>query len=185
VASALILIVFYGLVAIIFALWRHHEVSLLKTELQEQTILTFSRITHELAETASATVGTGTDGLVFASPRDENGSVIQDSDGRLKWQKFVAFYIETVDGVPTIFRKEKLIPNAERVSDPPSPIGAYSLASIRGESLEVKQIARNVAQLDCQRSGELVAVQVVVKKFYPRQNRDYTMLTKFGFTVRN
>ncbi len=181
------MVVFIGLTSIVFAIWRAHEVSLVRAHIQEQTLLCITRITRELAETASATVQAEPDGLVFASPRDENSVGNQDpDDGRLLWQKFVAFYVQEVDGVAVVLRKEKLIPTGSRSPDPPSPAGGYSLASIKADdTLPARQIARDVGQLRCEQLGELVRLEIVVRKRYPRQNRDYEVLTNFGYTVRN
>lgn len=184
-ASALVLIVFGGLVSIVFAVWRYSELLQLKSELQDQTLLVFSRVTRDLAETASKTVQTAPDGLLFASPRDENGKVAQDDDGRLKWQKFIAYYVEVVDGVPVLRRKEKLIHPLDRDSDPPSPGGDFNLAGLKAGPGSGHQVARNVSAFRSVRSGEFVGMELVIKRHYARQHRDYQILTQFGFTVRN
>lgn len=186
ISSTLILLVLGSLTGIVFSMAKNHELQMLRNDMQDQTLKLVTRVTQELAETSSATIQTSPQGLVFASPRDSDGTIVQNSNsGKIRWNKFVSYHVSTKDGTPTVVRTEKDIPSRLRVgSEPPEPTGDFALSSMMLEK-PTSVVARHINEFSCQRFGELVRFQVVVKKHYPRLNRDYQMMTRFGYTARN
>lgn len=73
-------------------------------ELQISTLKALSWMSRELAESSPISVRNETDGsyptkgLVFGVPRDENGNLVHDANGRLRWMALVSYYIDDTPG---------------------------------------------------------------------------------------
>lgn len=83
-------------------------------------------------------------GVIFASPLDDTQTPVVDAFGRVEWQKFVVYYLDTLpNGIPALLRKEKPMATPD-INLPALP----TLASIAGDgSLTAGLIARNVVEM--------------------------------------
>lgn len=107
---------------------RYVRVTNASIAVQQACLTALGRITQELGE--SSRLGFSLSGskdsaeLVLASPRDEKGRLRYDSQNRLLWQKSVLFYIDRVNGVRCLMRKERLLsrPTAKPPDLPPAAV---------------------------------------------------------------
>lgn len=87
-------------------------------EVQRRSLLSLSLLTQELAFSNIATVkeeAGANPGLMFASAATTSGGFSRDSAGRLIWSRWVCYYVDTIDGDPTLIRKEFPVPSGSVV----------------------------------------------------------------------
>ncbi|MFA5505592.1 MAG: hypothetical protein WC314_17945 [Vulcanimicrobiota bacterium] len=96
---------------------------------QQGVLFGISRLSQELAESHRDTllVQQGADtGIIFASPRGEDDNYEFDSFGRLRWQKFICYYLGKVGEpereISALMRKSEMLTGSPPVR-PPDPGG--------------------------------------------------------------
>lgn len=87
-------------------------------EVQKNCVLALRRIGRDLRETSSDSIdATTANELIFASPRDING-VVEYTDGRLMWQKYIKFSIQNINGLSVLTRQEDALDRPTSIPPP-------------------------------------------------------------------
>ena len=134
-------IILLGIWWVMSAGLRYVRVTNATIDVQRSCLIALARVTQELAEANQFGLETTGSEVIFSSPRDDSGILRFDVANRLLWHKVVAFYVETVNGVPCLMRKEKMLPKPLSKAPAPPPI-----SSIRNDgSLVPRVVAQNIA----------------------------------------
>lgn len=78
-------------------------------EVQRRALLSLSLLTQELSFSNIETVKQETGpnpGLIFASAAGPTGGFVRDASGRMVWNRWVGYYVDTINERPTLLRKE-------------------------------------------------------------------------------
>lgn len=78
-------------------------------EVQRRSLLSLSLLTQELSFSNINTVKEDAGpnpGLIFASAAGPTGGFSRDVSGRLIWNRWISYYVDTVNDRPTLMRKE-------------------------------------------------------------------------------
>jgi prepilin-type N-terminal cleavage/methylation domain-containing protein len=81
-------------------------------DVRKELMFGATRLSRDLADSHIDAVHVEVDGLVFPSIRDGNGHVEQDDRGRVLWQKYICYYLDTSVTPARILRKEADLPRA-------------------------------------------------------------------------
>lgn len=128
-------------------------------EVQQQCLLASARLTADLSESRYDTVRVSPDGIVFASPRAEDGSSTFDAQGRLLWQSLVCYYRDPATNV--LYRqKENLATPRESPPDPDVLTPARSPAYFAGLP-EPRVVGRSITEFTPTLGVDLVELSVV------------------------
>ena len=112
------------------------------TELQQGALGPLARLSRELAEADpyAVRVDTSPAGIVFASPRDSQGRFTFDASTNLMWQRYICYYVTTVNGSQALVRKEMAL-SAPRNTPPPL---VYSTSSFQSLNAPLVAVGWNV-----------------------------------------
>lgn len=149
---------------------RYVRVTNAAIDVQSACLTAIGRLTQELGETTPIGLSIGASGseVVFASPRDTSGRLRYDNQNRLQWQKIVVFYVDTIEGVQCLMRKEDLLERP--LAKPPALPSAATL--IADGALPPRVVARHVKGFEAEyavdedtgiRSKNMVALKVVAE----------------------
>lgn len=143
--SSLMLLLLGGIVAVLILGMRSFRKVEAETEVQREIAAAVAALRTELVETRAASIATGTSptGVIFLSPRPDAGAWTHSSAGKLLWQRWVCFYVETRNGVPTLLRKEKKLSAPTAI--PPS--NTWRTSDFSGDASRARVVARNVKGL--------------------------------------
>lgn len=95
-------------------------------EIRQDALVGLNRLSVELRQSSMASVHAymtpapgDPPGIVFASPRDENGAMTATSDGKITWRRFVCCYLGDYQDYKALLRKTEVIATPpERAPDP-------------------------------------------------------------------
>lgn len=174
---------------------RYVRVTNATIEMQEACLTALASMTQEIGESSRWAFRTDGTEVVFASPRDHLGKVRFDGQNRMLWQKVVAYYVETVNDIPCLVRKEELL--EKPTSKPPDLPSANSLQG--DASLVPRVVARNIesiravygdptdATVDTQNLVTLTAVAEIVTLDTRRQKgeKDFRMQISTSVVLKN
>lgn len=119
-------------------------------EIQGELLRALSKLAREVTETNPETVSVAPGAVSFASPRDEDGLVANDSFGRLQWGRYVGFYLSMRGETPVLVRRDKPMPSV--LSEPPTDNTGFEPTDIMAYSASPEQVvARNVVEMECYR----------------------------------
>jgi len=110
--SVLLLIVLGITFAVLIASVRNYQIYLGLTEVEQGAATANSRLSYELVEANPAGIYADSTGVVFVSPRDASGKV-QMSGSDMVWPKLVCYYLDTINGVSCLVRKEEMLATAQ------------------------------------------------------------------------
>ncbi|MEW6282236.1 MAG: hypothetical protein AB1758_26760 [Candidatus Eremiobacterota bacterium] len=157
VSCALLGIVLTCVYSMLVAGVRYYKASLTTVQLQQDSLLALMWLTRELGESNSRTVAvfTSPPGILFASPRDNLHNYALDSQGLIKWQKFICYYLEDRNGVSCLVRKEHYLDHPDLgISPPPvvAPVPRSTQTTAYYKTLNVpsRVVAQNVTDLQAQ-----------------------------------
>lgn len=158
--SSLMLLLLGGIVAVLILGTRHFRMVEAVAEVQREMAAAVGSLRQELAETRSASIlaGAGPTGVIFLSPRTDSGVWAHNSTGKLLWQRWVCFYVETRNGVPTLLRKEKKLSAATATP----PTNTWRTSDFSGDTSRARVVARHVKGLQVTGS-QPVTVEVEVE----------------------
>lgn len=182
ITSVVLLLVLGGLVTLLVHGARFSQAMAAATEVQDQALLASAAITRDLSEgsVGSFKVGSAPVGLIFGSTRGLDGLMLRDPDGRLLWRKLVCYYIEDVDGVPSLVRKEEALGAPE--ANPPAMTDVQTTAYFQSLSAPHELVARHVTGLSA--SGQSpVTVGLTVEKTV--RGELYRVSQEFQVLLRN
>lgn len=145
VYSVLLLIVLGITFAVLIASMRNYHIYLGLTEVEQGAATANSRLAWELVEANPGAIAADSTGIVFVSPRDANGNV-QMSGGSIVWPKLVCYYLDEINGVNCLVRKEETL-TPPQTGTPSVPSGRTP-SWFKTAALDQQIIARHVASLD-------------------------------------
>lgn len=160
--------IFSILMVALNALFHHSIQYIRRTEsmvaMQSDALFAITRINSEAINSnrdAFAFSNGPLKGVVFASPLNASGTPVMDSAGRVQWQRIVVYYLDTLDGVPVMVRKDR--PLATPDSEVPT-VTDTDLTTIAGDgSLTRKVVARNVIDLQTSFVGNSHEIRLLVE----------------------
>lgn len=119
-----------------------HAVQRNATELQQGAMVPLARLFRELSETHPYHLryDKAPAGVVFASPRDDQGAFTFDTAGNLNWQRYICYHLATVQGASALVRRELKLPAV--VNAPPGI--PYSTAWFAASSIRSTVVGPNV-----------------------------------------
>lgn len=133
---------------------RYFKSSMTTVQLQQDSLLALMWLTRELGESNPKTVATFANppGVLFASPRDANGNIALDTQGLVKWQKFICYYLEDRNGVSCLVRKEQMLDHPDIGLSPPpiappAPRSFQTTAYYKNLGVPSRTVAQNVINL--------------------------------------
>jgi hypothetical protein len=145
-------------------------------ELQQQSLLAMMGLTHDIGESNPRTVRLfppEDPGILMGSPRSDTGETWVDPSGQVRWAKFLAYYLDDVNGVKCLLKKEQYMDDPDLHTDPPpllppipqpwQVVGYYRMLEI-----PPRVIARNVQKLTFQGVNPVQIGLTVGKKDYGR-----------------
>lgn len=144
---AVLLSLFLGGIYGIFSYsMRYFRAAEVRTSLQQNALLVMSNIFGDMAGTAKSSVvienSQNPKGIMFVSARKSDGNYEFDNYGKLKWQKWVCYYLKS-DGTGkfNLVKKESPIttPSSSHGSPPYSSISNFANSSLREDP-----VARNL-----------------------------------------
>lgn len=120
IASALVGLIMTVIYSILIYGIQYYQTQSTTVEIQQNALVAMSALTNELVESNGGSLRTDqTDpirGIVFGSPRNSAGQVNYNNT-KLRWSKFVCYYLDVVNDVPCLMRTEK--PLSEFTFSPP------------------------------------------------------------------
>lgn len=153
-------------------------------DLQKDALVAISRVSNELGDTNISSVRVYPDpqaadrpaavppdtvfnstGIVFASPRDATGNFQFDSAGRIVWQTFVCYYVQTINGSPALVRKVTPIPPLPglppppRLTPPDPDLEGRDLAYFQGSGDPTQMIGKGVVGFEATLLSDTVEVR--------------------------
>lgn len=135
---------------------RYHKATSANLEMQQDTLLSILALSRELGESNPRTVALFTEpqGILFASPRDDAHDVWVEPSGLLRWPKFICYYVDNVNGIPCLLRKEQYMDDPDLHTDPPPIAAPIPMPFQDGpyyQELEIpaKVVSRNLTNFKC------------------------------------
>ena len=127
-------------------------------EIRQDALVGLNRLSVELRQSSIASVRAymsppagDPKGLVFASPRDENGVMSSTQDGKVTWRRFVCYYVGDYQNYQALLRRdEAIVTPPERAPDPEeqSPKRDTHYFFFNLASVKPRVIARHVTELN-------------------------------------
>ncbi|MEW6277252.1 MAG: hypothetical protein AB1758_01430 [Candidatus Eremiobacterota bacterium] len=132
---------------------RYYQNSNATTEIQQNTLVGMAALSTEMVEGNRGSFRVDSNppltGLIFGSPRGADGKVRYEGT-KLLWQKLVCYYVEEVNGVKCLVRREQ--PSGP-TTFPPLISNAEDCESFQAQpGLPRKIVARNISRLDSTQS---------------------------------
>lgn len=159
VACGLASLVLAGLTVLFVQAIRYHRSLQTSLELQENNLSAIAILSRDISETSLASVGAEPTGVVLASPRGLDDLLQVDAQGRLLWRKWVCFYVEDVNGVPCLVRKEEALASPQDTA-PVVPAG-MNVLYFQGSAAPYSVLARDVEALDFEVVDQVVKLHLV------------------------
>ena len=122
--SVSLIILFFATTFIINSL-RYYRLIDVESTLQQRLMVGMQKITQEMNMANRSSLIIDTDGVIFASARNDTGGFSFNNDGSLVWQKWICIYIDRSKDTPQLVKKE--IPITSPGSSPGTP--PYSTVS--------------------------------------------------------
>ena len=187
VSAALLGLIMAGVQKMLSAGLRYLHAVNTGIELQQQCLLSVLWLTRELSESnpRSVKVFNHPDGILFASPRDDEGNHWIDSSGYVRWPKFICYYVEDQNGMKVLKRKEQYMDDPDLHTDPPPlqapvPFGWQDWLYYRDLEIDPRILARHIKTFSFSGAGP-VQVQVGVAKEDMGRKFEVNMMVKVGF----
>jgi len=145
---------------VLVASMRYYNIANYSVDLQQNGLSAMTALSHDLSESKSNTFTNFTastpKGVIFASPRQLNGSYSYHPDTRLlMWTKWICYYIDTTDGVSCLYRKEYYKQTSEAV--PVIPDTHSTIEQFKSDSsLPRKTMAKYIDTINASLSGNVV-----------------------------
>ncbi len=148
-------ILFYGI--------QYFQTQTATVDVQQNALTAMSALTNELVESNGGSLKTDQDpptvGLVFGSPRDVNGNIAY-SNTKLKWSKFVCYYLDVINDVPCLCRKEKPLsefsfPGGTNFNYPPPVNPNWDAEFFKSDPRGYKIVARHITGFETTQSFPL------------------------------
>lgn len=148
-------------------------------ELQQQSMLAMVMLTHDIGESNPRTISVfpaSDPGILMGSPRADTGETWVDVSGLVRWAKFYAYYLETVNGVQCLMRKDQYLDDPDLHTDPPPllppiPQPFQTVDYYRMLEIEPKVVARHVQAISFQGKNPILINLTVGKEDYGRTFR--------------
>jgi hypothetical protein len=150
-------LVLSGIYGILISTLKYYRTAQTQTDLQRNLVECLSSFTNDIAISRISSVTastTGNIGVMFPSPKDINEQYSLTSSGNLKWQKWVCYYLQSVN-VPSenrnmmclLRREQPIAPVDDNPGSPPSDISSiynFINKSTLNNQYNQKIIARGV-----------------------------------------
>lgn len=156
VSIMLVGLVMVGINAMLRAGIRYYRFTSFTLEAQQNVLVGLNKMATEIQEGSELSLRVDRDapgGVIFGSPRNASGGITYQGT-QIEWGKLVCYYVETIDGVPCLVRKAKLI--TPTLGPPVIPSEETTLAFQSDTSLTRTVVARHVLALDVTDSYPLV-----------------------------
>lgn len=141
--SALLVMLFglvYSVLSLSLSYYRQAEDS---GGLQNEAMVGLNRLMGEMAGAPATCISADSNGVVFLSARTSSGGFTFDSGGNLQWQRYVCYYLDTVDGRKVLRRKEKALTATATL-----PTSLPTVASLKSDgSLKAQTVALDIDSL--------------------------------------
>ncbi len=179
IVSGLLLFVSLAMLAVLTGAINYYHATNATLDAQQGVLFGMNRISQELTEAHRDTVlmsqlGDAHQGIIFASPRDENGNYQFDTFGRLLWQKFICYYIGEVgppgDEIPALLRTERYLEDLGTGPSivPPEPQN-FALSIEAAESWDIRNVVgRYVSRFEAKEARQVVEDSGVAEVFGSR-----------------
>ncbi|MEW6284122.1 MAG: hypothetical protein AB1758_36245 [Candidatus Eremiobacterota bacterium] len=150
VASALVSLILLCTQQLIAGAVRYYRISTDTMEVQQNVLVSVTKLTTELGESSLMSVRVDLNppgGVIFATPRDEEGNIKYDpASGKAIWKRLLCYYVEDVGGIPCLVRKEKQLTPTDY---PPIIAATETTAAFQADpSLPRRIVARRVTVLE-------------------------------------
>lgn len=152
VSASLMALVLGSIYVLLVAGMRYHRATATGLELQQDSLHALMWLTREIGETNPRTilVFNNPPGLLFASPRDRSSNIFIDNSGMIRWPKFICYFQQDINGIPSLVRKEQYLdhPDLSVVPAPlvpPLPLPKQTLNYYRVLAVPVRSVAHNVS----------------------------------------
>ena len=160
VGSGLLLLITGAFAFVLSSIYRYQERVEARLELNQQALLTISRISSELSESNLATIpNTDPNTLIFCSPRNLSGD-LQYTSGQLGFASLICYRLQAVGGGFDLLRQREGFPVVPRPPDPATMTPIRDLGYFAGSSLPARTVAQNVTLFEIER---LKSVDDVIK----------------------
>lgn len=164
IASALVGLIMTTIYTILIYGVQYYQSQAATLDVQQNALIALSALSTELVESNGGSLYTDQDppivGIVFGSPRDDTGKVNYDNT-KLKWYKFVCYYLDVVNDVPCLMRTQKPLSampfNPPLNNNFPPPISTdWDAEYFRNDpSLPKRIVARHITGLETTQSFPL------------------------------
>lgn len=166
VALAILSLVLLAVYILMFNGLRYYQDSEAKLELQRQSLLAIHRVSRKVSETSRYSVETGTNALLFAYPRDDNGYLRFTSDRSILWYRFFCYYLTTMNGQSVLVSKEFSIPTPPDSPPKPSDFGLSVASVVADNSLPVRVVARGITKFETKIGSDSLQIDFEAKNHF-------------------
>lgn len=143
---------------LIAAAVRYYRTSQDTIELQQNVLVSVTKLTTELGESSLQSVlvdPSPPGGVIFATPRNASGDIRYDpTSGKAIWERMLCYYVEVVGGVPCLVRKEKPLPATD--APPLIPPGETTAGFQADVSLPRRVVAHRITAFEVVDSAPLL-----------------------------
>jgi hypothetical protein len=137
-----------------------------QSDLQRHALIALRWMSTDLAEGAplsfrhydpdNPSMDTERNGFVFGSPKDMDGEVVYDDEGRLSWNSVVGYYIESEGG--DLFRVR--VPTPEATSSAPQILDEFYSVDVIADAPSKRKVAENAYDIDIVQGIQDVSVKL-------------------------
>lgn len=179
IVSGLLLFISLAMLAVLTGAINYYHATNATLDAQQGVLFGMNRISQELTEAHRDTVlmslpGDTHQGIIFASPRDENGNYQFDTFGRLLWQKFICYHIDEVgppnDRISALVRTERplgLLGTGPSIV-PPQPQN-FALSIETAKTWDIRNVVgRYVSRIEAKEAREVVEEAGIAEVFGSR-----------------
>ncbi|MCD4786156.1 MAG: prepilin-type N-terminal cleavage/methylation domain-containing protein [Candidatus Eremiobacteraeota bacterium] len=142
VYAVLLGIVLTGIYGVFVSSMKYFRVGETRTVLHQNALLVMSKLCGDMAGTRGSSIIIETSqnpsGLIFVSARNSNGNYEFDSDGQLKWQKWVCYYLKDIgNGRYDLMLKESYLttPSSDPGVCPYTSVQQFAQSSLKDISV--------------------------------------------------
>lgn len=120
IASGLLFVLVGGIGLVFQASLHYYRRSSAQVEIEQRVLTSLRHLSRELSEAARTSIVISGQGVVFASPRDASGQILNDDDGRPLWSLLVCYGRGPAAGTDCLLRQELAL--SPPATQPPNPL---------------------------------------------------------------
>ncbi|MCE1245330.1 MAG: prepilin-type N-terminal cleavage/methylation domain-containing protein [Firmicutes bacterium] len=133
-------IILTGIYGIFISSMKYYRVTEARTIMHQNAMNSMANLFSETpgAKSTSVVIGSAPSGLYFLSARKSDGSYEFDSTGKIKWQRWVCYYLkQETNGKYSLMRKEAplSLPTANPGACPYSTVTAFANSTVSADTI--------------------------------------------------